>query len=97
MLSVLELFHKSAQITKNDLFISSRWVVALSAAGANSSSTRSGAGTQLGPGAPVPIVALRLLAGSPDAVTFEAPLQRKRSKEGGKNDKSLEKNKKNKK
>lgn len=69
---------------KNNLFISSRWVVALPAAGAHSSSTCSGAGPQLGPGAPVPIVALRLLAGSPDAVALEAPLRSERKKEGGK-------------
>lgn len=81
MLSALGSLHRSL---KKNVFISSRWVVALPAAGAHSSSTRSGAGAQLGPGAPVPIVALRLLAGSPDAVALEAPLQSEGKKDGGK-------------
>lgn len=53
----------------------SRRVGALSAAGANSTSTCSGAGAELWPGAPIPIVALRLLAWSPDAVALKAPLK----------------------
>lgn len=53
----------------------SRRVVALSAAGANATSTRSGAGAKLCPGTPAPVVSLRLLAGSPDAVALKAPLQ----------------------
>lgn len=53
----------------------SRWVVALPVAGADPTAARSGAGAELRPGAPTPIVALRLLAGSPDAVALEAPLK----------------------
>lgn len=64
------------------LKVSSRWVAALSVAGANSSSTRSGARAKLWPGAPVPIVALRLLAGFPDTVALEAPLWQKRNMTG---------------
>lgn len=59
----------------SSLLLDSRRVVALPAAGANAASARSGAGAKLRPGTPAPVVSLRLLAGSPDAVALKAPLR----------------------